>query len=289
MYDLFEKRNQWLVGNQSLPEKISREEQNALQRKKRMWKYQNKQLVKVNTKTYITGIHQYGEEKQIYYTAHHQFVLRHKKSNRFWIEEQCENRRRKIQNQMITDTLFIQKGKKEPVYLDFSGRQNQVDYVYNRVRAVQYAELWWNDYNPQFLKFDLDCTNYVSQCLYAGGAPMTGFFDRNRGFWYINNQYSYSWAVAHSLRWYLAGAKTGLRAKEVQDPKSLYYGDVICYDFNGDGRFDHTTIVTGKDDNGYPLVNAHTVNSRMRYYSYEDSTAWTDKIQYKFFHILSHE
>ncbi len=50
-------------------------------------------------------------------------------------------------------------------------------------------------------------------------------------------------------------------------------------------RFDHTTIVVAKDADGMPLVNAHTDNSRHRYWSYEDSTAWTPNIKYKFFHL----
>lgn len=37
---------------------------------------------------------------------------------------------------------------------------------YQRSKAVSYAERWWNDYNPKFKKFEVDCTNYVSQCLW---------------------------------------------------------------------------------------------------------------------------
>ncbi len=63
------------------------------------------------------------------------------------------------------------------------------------------------------------------------------------------------------------------------------YATVICYDFEGDNRWDHNTIVVAKDANGMPLVNAHTNNSRLRYWTYEDSAAWTPNIQYKFFQI----
>ena len=45
--------------------------------------------------------------------------------------------------------------------------------MYNRQAAVQYANLWWNRRNPAFPNFDVDCTNYISQCLLAG-APMRG-------------------------------------------------------------------------------------------------------------------
>lgn len=115
---------------------------------------------------------------------------------------------------------------------------------------------------------------------------MTGYPNRARGWWCQNESWSYSWAVAHSLRWYLSGSRIGLQAVEVPEPEQLMAGDVICYDFQGDGRFDHTTIVVAKDQDGMPLVNAHTTNSRMRYWSYEDSSAYTPNIRYKFFHII---
>lgn len=158
-------------------------------------------------------------------------------------------------------------------------------FEYNRRKAVQYAERWWNDYNPAFPKFEVDCTNFVSQCLYAGNAPMRGYPDRSRGWWCKNNNWSYSWSVAHALRWYLSSSDQGLTAKEVTSANKLSLGDVICYDFEGDGKWNHNTIVTAKDAQGEPLVNAHTTNSRHRYWSYEDSYAWTPKCQYKFFKI----
>ena len=91
--------------------------------------------------------------------------------------------------------------------------------------------------------------------------------------------------MANSLRLYLQNSNSGLCAREVSSPEQLLLGDVICYDFEGDGRFDHNTIVVAKDANGMPLVNAHTYNSRMRYWAYEDSSRYTPNIKYKFFTI----
>lgn len=39
---------------------------------------------------------------------------------------------------------------------------------YRREEAAAYADRWWKDGNPEFEVFDVDCTNYVSQCLFAG-------------------------------------------------------------------------------------------------------------------------
>ncbi|WP_226576501.1 amidase domain-containing protein [Halobacillus litoralis] len=158
-------------------------------------------------------------------------------------------------------------------------------FIYNRREAVRYADRWWDSYNPVYKKFDVDCTNYISQCLRAGGAPMWGAANRTRGWWYERGIWSYSWSVAHALRWYLSGARQGLTATEVSSAEQLSPGDIICYDFQGNGRFDHNTIVVKKDADGMPLVNAHTSNSRHRYWAYEDSTAYTEDIQYKFFRI----
>ena len=33
------------------------------------------------------------------------------------------------------------------------------------------------------LIFTVDCTNFVSQALRAGGAPMSGYPNRNKGWW----------------------------------------------------------------------------------------------------------
>ena len=115
---------------------------------------------------------------------------------------------------------------------------------------------------------------------------MRGYPNRGSGWWMQNNNWSYSWSVAHSLKNYLANSTTGLRAKEVSSARELKLGDVICYDFEGDGRYNHNTIVTAKDANGEPLVNAHTYNSRNRYWAYEDSTAYTPNIRYTFFTIV---
>ncbi|WP_309119015.1 amidase domain-containing protein [Paenibacillus sp.] len=163
--------------------------------------------------------------------------------------------------------------------------------LYDREAARDYAERHWNEPNPQFIHFDVDCTNYVSQCLYAGGAPMTYSAGRESGWWYRGRSgnrehWSYSWTVAHALHWYLMGGRNeGLAADRAADPADLSIGDVICYDFDGDGRFEHSAIVTGADGSGMPLVNAHTTNSRARYWDYRDSYAWTDRTEYRFFRI----
>ncbi|WP_211748392.1 amidase domain-containing protein [Paenibacillus sp. Marseille-Q4541] len=161
---------------------------------------------------------------------------------------------------------------------------------YRREDAVAYADQWWNSGNPEFEEFDVNCTNYISQCLFAGGAPINYTGRRESGWWYRGyvggrELWSYSWAVSHSLEGYLAHGRSGLTATLVDSPDQLQLGDVIFYDWDGDGRYQHSTIVTGFDVGGMPLVNANTVSSRHRYWDYKDSYAWTDATRYRFFHI----
>lgn len=58
--------------------------------------------------------------------------------------------------------------------------------MYDRLSATMYAKKWWNKRNPKFYNFDElggDCTNFVSQCLYAGNIKM----DFSPLGWYYNS------------------------------------------------------------------------------------------------------
>ncbi|MFD2334300.1 amidase domain-containing protein [Cohnella sp. GCM10020058] len=162
---------------------------------------------------------------------------------------------------------------------------------YDREAVVAYAEAWWDKANPAYELFEVNCTNYVSQCLFAGGAPMNYTGKRESGWWYHGlsggqERWSYSWAVANSLQHFLSQPRpAGLRALRVERPEQLSPGDVICYDWDGNGQFRHNTIVTAADGDGMPLVNANTVPSRHRYWDYRDSYAWTENTRYRFYHI----
>ena len=60
-------------------------------------------------------------------------------------------------------------------------RNNPISYIdplglYDRWAAVDYAKKWWgpSEYrrNPEYYNYRQDCTNFVSQCLFAGGIVM---------------------------------------------------------------------------------------------------------------------
>lgn len=160
---------------------------------------------------------------------------------------------------------------------------------YDRVRVLRYAELWWNRWNPSFPQFTDDCTNFVSQCLWAGNVQMRKGDSRASGWWYKFGQtasggdnWSYSWSTSQALYLYLLNR---LNASVLQSPRELRIGDLVFYDWDGSGRFHHTAVVTDFDHRGDPLVNSHTDASYHRHYLYLDSRAWTPNTKYAFVHL----
>lgn len=165
--------------------------------------------------------------------------------------------------------------------------------TYDRVRALRYAELWWNGSNPAFPKLADDCTNFISQCLWAGNMPMREGASRASGWWIhgghprtgenkTGENWSYSWTTAQALFLYLMHK---LNASQLQNPRELKIGDLVFYDWGGTGRHHHSSIVVDFDNQGDPLVNAHTDSSERRHYLYLDSRAWTPRTKYAYVHV----
>lgn len=262
----------------------------SIEMKKQSFANRSAEIVKAKANGRVEEKFEDKENASILYEVHFQYLI--KQRGLFYMEEEVEKRQAEFYKGVLVKDEKLNEirefhGSDEalPAFAQQEGDQERKGFKYNRLKAVQYAERWWNDYNPAYKKFEVDCTNYISQCLHQGGAPMRGYPNRSNGWWMQNDNWSFSWSVANAMRWHIPGSKLGLRGREVNSAEKLKLGDVICYDFQGDGRFDHTTIVTGHDADGMPLVNAHTYNSRMRYWAYEDSTAYTPNIKYKFFTI----
>lgn len=274
------------------PSFLREEDANACSRKLKEQKMRDCTTMKNSVEVQVINEEQLGERIAFEYLVKIMYFHFHK--GKAYLEEVHQLRCGVIDDkELVDDYLLYPDGSGENELMLSSTEEqttskNQSDNrnIYDRMAVVRYAERWWDGHNPQYHLFNDDCTNFISQCLRAGGAPMRGRPSRGQGWWYSGELWSFSWAVAHSFRWYLSGSNKGLQAREVDSPEDLLKGDVICYDFTGDGKWQHTTVVVDKDANSMPLVNAHTTNSRMRYWSYEDSTAWTPQIQYKFFQII---
>lgn len=130
--------------------------------------------------------------------------------------------------------------------------------TYNRTFAVEYARRWAFDRNPLFYNFTGiggDCTSFVSQCVYAGCCEMN--YNRTNGWYYNNsNNRAPSWSGVSFFYDFLVTNKGNGPFGVETDANGLEIRDVIQLQ-NEQGRFYHTLLVTGIDDNTY-LVSAHT-------------------------------
>ena len=155
--------------------------------------------------------------------------------------------------------------------------------AYRGWAAAAYARRWWDGANPDFPHFaGEDCSNFASQCLLAGGLPMQVTGERGRGWWCRDGDWSFSWSVADALYRSLTDSGTAARRDSAA---RLHTGDIIAYDFAGDGTFDHTAVVVGRDAAGDPLVAAHDYAAVDRPWAYTDSPAYSPAIRYGFLHI----
>lgn len=129
---------------------------------------------------------------------------------------------------------------------------------YNREHALMYAKRWAFERNPIFYNFagiGGDCTSYISQCLYAGSCEMN--YDSPNPWYYINlDNRSPSWSGVNFFYDFLVTNK-GLGPFGLEtNAGGLQLGDIIQLQ-NQQGRFYHTLLVTGFEENTY-LVSAHT-------------------------------
>lgn len=135
---------------------------------------------------------------------------------------------------------------------------------YQRTRAQEYALTWSGERNPLFYNYTGqggDCTNFISQCLLAGGCVMN--FTPVTGWYYISSsERTASWTGVRFLYEFLIGNRgVGPFATEV-NPGGLEIGDIIQLGRSADD-FYHTLIVTGFARGTY-LVTAHTDDARNR-------------------------
>lgn len=138
-----------------------------------------------------------------------------------------------------------------------------VEIGYDRAAAVRYAEEWAFARNPKYLNFDElggDCTNYASQCLYAGCGIMN--FTPVFGWYYIDgNRRTASWTGVEYLADFLLGNDGAGPYGRVVAPSELELGDIVQL---GDesGRFYHSPVVCGIEA-GEIFVAAHTYDRWM--------------------------
>lgn len=129
---------------------------------------------------------------------------------------------------------------------------------YDREAAVNYALKWALGKNPDYYHFGGiggDCTNFISQCVFAG-APTMNF--EPLGWFYQNpSSRSPSWtSVEFFHKFILHNIGFGPFGTLVNVPE-LELGDIV--QLRQAGRFNHSLIVT-KIEGGVPYICAHSTN-----------------------------
>ncbi len=148
-------------------------------------------------------------------------------------------------------------------------------FTYYRDYAVSYAQAHVHNYNPQYQNFNYpngggDCTNFVSQCLYAGGVPMVNtIWPRTSSYdWYYyfnrpgyeDDEFSHPWINATSLYRHFSWGRPGL-AVLVDYDYQLQLGDVVQLSSDSSSEPYHSMIVTAIGDNGEVFVSYHTTDT----------------------------
>ncbi|HEX2926502.1 MAG TPA: amidase domain-containing protein [Ruminiclostridium sp.] len=190
-----------------------------------------------------------------------------------------------------TASGFPKSAIKTPaIFLKCSSRTDSREY--NREAVYNWAYNHWNNYSGLFINFGDedwkggDCTNFVSQCLRAGGAmnDKTGAFQ-----WYYDNRgtpstsddtYSWTWSVARGLNSILEGnyknQEFGPKAtqkvingdNEYDSSIGNYIlpGDLVQYHWKTKSTITHAAVIVGMIYNSSksryePVIAEHTEDS----------------------------
>ena len=132
--------------------------------------------------------------------------------------------------------------------------------IYDRERAVRYARRWAIGRNPVYYDFEKlggDCTNFVSQCLYAGSevmnfTPVMGWYYRSLG------DRTAAWTGVEYLYNFLVNNRSVGPYARIVAQDAVMPGDIVQLG-RADGDFYHSPIITAV----FPeiLVCAHSFDA----------------------------
>lgn len=154
-----------------------------------------------------------------------------------------------------------------------------IEIKYNRDLAVEYANIWAYERNPRYYDFSEiggDCTNFASQCLYAGCdvmnyTPVYGWYYEN-----LNNRAPAWTSVVYFHRFLINNEGVGPFGVDVGISK-IEAGDFVQLRFRRKESFGHTPIIV-KIEQPISLANiyvaAHSFDADYRplntYYNIEE-------------------
>ena len=131
---------------------------------------------------------------------------------------------------------------------------------YNREAAVEYARKWAMGRNPDFYDFENiggDCTNFASQCIYAGAGVMN--FKTDVGWYYRSvNDRAAAWTGVEYLYRFLVNNQSVGPYGHLVSQWEAKPGDIVQLGTFG-GRFYHSPVITAVTPR--ILIAAHTYDA----------------------------
>jgi len=164
--------------------------------------------------------------------------------------------------------------------------------TYNRDGAYNWAHTYWDNYSTAYVNLGAqkweggDCTNFISQCLKAGGAnnDQTGSYQ-----WFYNSKgtgkttndiYSWTWSTARGLNYIVLGnykaneygpkgtekVITGDSEYNSSIGQYITLGDIIQYQWKPNSKITHAAVIVDMLYNSSrelyePVIAEHTNNS----------------------------
>lgn len=161
-----------------------------------------------------------------------------------------------------------------------------VNIEYDREKAVAYAHYWAYRRNPRFYDFSRiggDCTNYASQCVYAGCKIMN--FTPTFGWYYISiNDRAPAWTSVEAIYDFLTKNKSVGPYAVDADISEVEVGDLVQLRFLGKTIFGHTPVIVRIDGEKNPdniFIAAHSSDVDCRPLS-----TYKTAVETRFIHIL---
>lgn len=118
----------------------------------------------------------------------------------------------------------------------------------SRDKVAAYARKYYDNYNANYKKYDLDCTNFASQAMLAGGWDEKSHpwpdWKSDKAWWYGGiPTNSWTWSGAENFYRMTKALDRTTTAKYVTD---LRVGDLLQYKAKGAANMTHSMIVTKK-------------------------------------------
>lgn len=172
--------------------------------------------------------------------------------------------------------------------------------TYNRTKVADYAKQYATRSNPNYKRYNLNCTNFVSQAIYAGGKTETKPSTVKTGitettsYWYNDNYYdctgsnSCYWRDKISTSWirvtdfYSYWTKKGMSATTSTSKSTIIsnanVGDIIQFK-NSSGWY-HSVVVNRKA-NGTVYISSNTSD----YYDQDFKNRGNDSLSFRVINI----